>query len=246
MNSWDTPAAPGGTARRQHRGLRNAFVIVAALLILLIVADRLAVVIAQNKVASEIQNQGFDTKPSVSIKGFPFLTQVLAHNIHEVQVTSPRLKAGPITVRNLDADVTSIKMNGGFSAGTIGHLTGKALIPFGGVSSAISSSIGGGDIGSLLGSGLSLHAAGNHEVRASIDLAVVSGSATLRVTRLSGSRLRIQLVSSHGLPSQITDQLKNLTVPIPKLPLGMKIQRVSVTTAGIAIGVTGHDVKFGS
>ena len=244
--SWDTPAAP---PRRRHRALRNTIIVVLALLVLLVAADRGAVLYAQSQVAQQFKQQGgFQGTPSVSIKGFPFLTQVIGHNIHEITITSDKIKAGPVTITNLDADVTNIKLNGGFTAGTIGHLDGKALIPFSGLTSALGGALGGaggglGDLGDLA-SGVTIKSAGGNKIKASFDLLVVSGSAVLKVTREPGNKIHIQLISSHGLPSEITDQLKDLTVPIPDLPLGMKIQRIQVNGDGISIHVTGDNVKF--
>ena len=244
--SWDTPAAP---PRRRHRALRNTIIVVLALLVLLVAADRGAVLYAQSQVAQQFKQQGgFQGTPSVSIKGFPFLTQVIAHNIHEITITSDKIKAGPVTITNLDADITNIKLNGAFTAGTIGHLDGKALIPFTGLTSALGGALGGaggglGDLGDLA-SGVTVKAAGGNTIKASFDLLVVSGSAVLKVTREPGNKIHIQLISSHGLPSEITDQLKDLTVPIPDLPLGMKIQRIQVNGDGISIHVTGDNVKF--
>jgi hypothetical protein len=241
--SWDTPAAP---PRRRHRALRNTIVVVLALIVLFIVGDRLAVLYAQNQVAQQFKEQGgFEGTPSVSIKGFPFLTQVIAHNIHEITITSDKIKAGPVTITNLDANITDVKLNGGFTAGTIGHLDGKALIPFSGLTNALGGALGGaaGGLGDLA-SGVTIKAAGDNKIKASFDLLIVSGSATLKVTREPGNKIHIQLLSSNGLPSEITNQLKDLTVPIPALPLGMKIQRIQVNGAGISIHVIGNNVKF--
>jgi hypothetical protein len=243
--SWDTPAAP--PPRRRHRGLRNTIIVVLALIVLFIVADRGAVLYAQNQVAQQFKEQGgFEGTPSVSIKGFPFLTQVIAHNIHEITITSDKIKAGPVTITNLDANITDVKLNGGFTAGTIGHLDGKALIPFSGLTNALGSALGGagGGLGDLLGSGVTIKSAGHNTIKASFDLTIISGSATLKVTREPGNKIHIHLLSSHGLPSEITDQLKDLTVPIPALPLGMQIQRIQVNGAGISIHVIGNNVKF--
>lgn len=240
--SWDTPAAP--PPRRRHRGLRNTIIVILALIVLFVVADRGAVLYAQNQVAQQFKEQGgFEGTPSVSIKGFPFLTQVIAHNIHEITITSDKIKAGPVTITNLDANITDVKLNGGFTAGTIGHLDGKALIPFSGLTSALGGALGGGGLGDLA-SGVTIKSAGHNTIKASFDLLIVSGSATLKVTREPGNKIHIQLLSSQGLPSQITDQLKDLTVPIPALPLGMQIQRIQVNGAGISIHVIGNNVKF--
>jgi hypothetical protein len=214
--------------------------------VLFIVGDRLAVLYAQNQVAQQFKDQGgFEGTPSVSIKGFPFLTQVIAHNIHEITITSDKIKAGPVTITNLDANITDVKLNGGFTAGTIGHLDGKALIPFSGLTNALGGALGGaaGGLGDLA-SGVTIKAAGDNKIKASFDLLIVSGSATLKVTREPGNKIHIQLLSSNGLPSEITNQLKDLTVPIPALPLGMKIQRIQVNGAGISIHVIGNNVKF--
>ena len=240
--SWDTPAAP--PPRRRHRGLRNTMIVILALIVLFIVADRGAVLYAQNQVAQQFKEQGgFEGTPSVSIKGFPFLTQVIAHNIHEITITSDKIKAGPVTITNLNADITDVKLNGGFTAGTIGHLDGQALIPFSGLTSALGGALGGGGLGDLA-SGVTIKSAGHNTIKASFDLLIVSGSATLKVTREPGNKIHIQLLSSQGLPSEITNQLKDLTVPIPALPLGMKIQRIQVNADGISIHVTGQNVKF--
>ena len=242
--SWDTPAAP--PPRRRHRGLRNTIIVILALIVLFIVADRGAVLYAQNQVAQQFKEQGgFQGTPSVSIKGFPFLTQVIAHNIHEITITSDKIKAGPVTITNLNADITDVKLNGGFTAGTIGHLDGQALIPFSGLTSALGGELGGAASGlGDLASGVTIKAAGDNKIKASFDLLIVSGSATLKVTREPGNKIHIQLLSSQGLPSEITNQLKDLTVPIPALPLGMKIQRIQVNADGISIHVTGQNVKF--
>jgi hypothetical protein len=204
------------------------------------------VLYAQGQVAQQFKQQGgFEGTPSVSIKGFPFLTQVIAHNIHEITITSDKIKAGPVTITNLDANITDVKLNGGFTAGTIGHLDGKALIPFSGLTNALGGALGGaaGGLGDLA-SGVTIKAAGDNKIKASFDLLIVSGSATLKVTREPGNKIHIQLLSSNGLPSEITNQLKDLTVPIPALPLGMKIQRIQVNGAGISIHVIGNNVKF--
>jgi LmeA-like phospholipid-binding len=240
--SGTTTAATG----RKRHGWRNVFVVVLALLIILVVVDRLAVYFVQGKIASEIQDQGFSTKPDVSVKGFPFLTQVAARDLKDIEISSNRVKAGPVVIKRLDADMKNTKVDSSFSGGTVGHLDGSGLISFGGLSNTIGNLAGGGPLSDLVGSGLTLSSAGNDEIKAKVDLAVISGSAVLKVVRVSGTKIKVQLISSNGLPSELTDQLKNLTVPIPSLPLGLKIQSVSVTSAGISIHVIGNNVKFGS
>jgi hypothetical protein len=79
-----------------------------------------------------------------------------------------------------------------------------------------------------------------------LNLVVTSGSATWRVTWLSGNRLNIRLVGSDGLPSSLLGSIQDITVQVPKLPLGLTIDSVQVTPAGVVGRVSGSNVPFGS
>ena len=52
--------------------------IVVALLAVVLIANRVAVICAQDRLATQIRDRGFSVKPQVTIAGFPFLTQVAA------------------------------------------------------------------------------------------------------------------------------------------------------------------------
>jgi hypothetical protein len=235
--------------RRPSRGGRRGrryLIILVIVVALLVVLDFAARVAAQNIMATKIQQQGLSQKPSVSIGGFPFLTQVASKNFQQVTITATNLTEGPVTITKVDATATGIRLNSYSSAsGTITSLSGTALISFASLGNTLTQKFG--PLGSLLnGAGLNLTAAGPSEVKASLNLLVTSGSATWRVTRLSGNRLHVGLVSSNGLPSSLLGSIQSLDVQIPKLPLGLTIDSVSVTPSGIVGRVSGHDVKFGS
>jgi hypothetical protein len=103
-----------------------------------------------------------------------------------------------------------------------------------------------GPLGNLLSSsGLTLSAAGPDEVKASLNLLVASGSATWRVSRLSGRELQIRLVSSSGVPSSALSSLQTINIPIPKLPLGVKIDSVHITPQGVVGHISGRNLAFG-
>ena len=134
--------------------------------------------------ASKIEQQGLNTKPDVSIHGFPFLTQVAGKDFRQVTITARNVSDGPVTITTVDALATGIRLNSyAFSSGTISSLSGTALISFASLASTLESQFGA--LGSLLhGAGLQLTDAGPDEVRATVNLVVTSGSATWRVTRL--------------------------------------------------------------
>jgi len=212
---------------------------------LAVAADFITKHVAQDKIASEIQQHGFPAKPSVTIEGFPFLTQVLSHDIHQIQVSAHDVPEGSLRISRVSAVMTGIHLNAGFSSGTVDNLSGSLLVTFPALARALTSQIG--PLGSVVGSGgLTLSAAGRHEVRTSLNLVVVSGSATWRVTRLNGRELGVALVASNGLPSSLLGSIKNITIGIPRLPLGVKIDSVTVTPTGVAGSISGHHLPFGS
>lgn len=224
--------------------MRRFFVTIVILVVLLVVLDFAARVAAQSVLASKIEKQAdLKAKPDVSIKGFPFLTQAASKDFQKVTIGITDLTQDSVTISKINATATSVRLNSfAGSSGTIGRVSGTALISFAELDNILAKRFG--LLGSLLkGAGLNLTAAGPDEVKASLD---VVGSATWRVTRLAGDRLGVQLVSSDGVKSSLLDSVANLMVRLPKLPLGLAISSVSVTSAGVVGQVSGHDVPFGS
>jgi LmeA-like phospholipid-binding len=228
--------------RRAGRWLVTIVVVVGVLLGL----DFGARAVAESVMASKIQQQGLQSKPSVSIGGFPFLTQAASRDFRHVTISAANVPAGPVTITTINAAATGIRLSSyAFSSGTIGNLSGTAVISFGSLASTLTTQFG--PLGSLLnGAGLNLTDAGPDEVRATVNLLVTSGSAVWRLTMASGNTLNVHLVSSGGLPSSLLGSIEDLNLQIPKLPLGLTIGSVSVTPAGVVGLVSGHDVPFGS
>ena len=235
--------------RRPSTGGRRGrrYVIALAIIVVLLVAiDFAARAVAENVMANKIEQQGLQHKPDVSIDGFPFLTQVASRDFGQVNLVAADQTEGPVTITSINATGRDIKLNSyAFSSGTIGSLSGTAVISFSSLGNTLTQQVG--PLGSLLnGAGLSLTAAGPHEVKASLNVLVVSGSATWRVSRLSDNRLDVRLVSSSGLPSSLLSSIQDITLQLPKLPLGLTIDSVQVSPAGVVGRVSGTNVPFGS
>jgi LmeA-like phospholipid-binding len=195
--------------------------------------------------AEKIEQQAsLTSKPDVSIAGFPFLTQVAAKKFSKVGIKISNLTAGPVTITSINATASNIRIKSfAFSSGTIGSLSGTALISFGSLGNTLASQFG--PLGALLnGAGLRLTDAGPDEVQATLNLLVTSGSATWRITQLGGNRLNVHLVSSSGLPSSLLGSIQDVTLQIPSLPLGLTISNISVTPSGVVGQVKGQNVPF--
>ncbi len=223
----------GGTGRRRHRGLTITAIVVVVLAILLIAADRVAAGIAENQVASQIKSAGFPVKPKVTIDGFPFLTQLAARDFRQMDITASNVTEGPLDIASVNATMHGVHINSGFNGATVDQINGTALITFAGLSRA------GG-----IGDGITLSNGGNGDVKASIDLGFVSGTALAQVTRTGPHQISVRVVSAGGLPLSVLGPLQDFSVNLPNLPAGMTIQSVSVTGQGLLVAIAGTHTTF--
>lgn len=124
------------------RALRITLIVVVILGGLFVAADRIAVYIAESKAADKIKSsQGLTTTPNVSIKGFPFLTQVAGKELDEVDVgvdglTTATGDGRSVRVTELDAKLHNVRISGSFSSASADRATGSAHISYADLSQA--------------------------------------------------------------------------------------------------------------
>ena len=224
---------PGRRGGRRHRGLTITAIVVVVLLILLVVADRVAAGIAENEVANQIKSQGFPVKPKVTITGFPFLTQLAARDFHQMNISANNVTEGPLEIASVNATLHGVHINSGFNGATVDQLNGTALVTFAGLSQA------GG-----IGDGITLSNGGNGDVKATIDLGFVSGTALAQVSRTGPHQISVRVISAGGIPLSLLGPLQNFSINMPELPAGMTIQTVSVTGQGLLISIAGTHTTF--
>lgn len=231
-----TPPVPPQVPER--RGYRRAVIILIIVLVLaaiLIGLDRAAAAYAENRVANQLTSYGFPTKPSVTIEGFPFLTQVISKHIDAVDISARRFHAGPVIAR-VNVRAAGISLHSGYSSGTITSIKGTGLIAFSNIASIA---------GAAGAPGLKISAAGPDEVKLKADLDIVSATALARIIKTGQDRFMIHVVSAGGLPLSLLGPVQNLSVNIPSLPLGLHVKNVSVTSKGVLVRVGARHVPFG-
>jgi hypothetical protein len=197
-----------------------------------LIADRVAVICAQDRLARQIQDRGFSGKPYVRIAGFPFLTQVAASRLNKVVIRAAGKKVGPLEVRHLD--LTLHGMRGSGRARTASQLSGSALVGFAGLAGMTGTP------------GLTLAADGPDRVKITVGLGQVTGTATARVIRAGSGGIRIAVISAGGIPVALLGSLRDTIMPLPALPPGMMIKGVSVTCQGVLVHIAGQNVSFGN
>ncbi|MEV3993507.1 DUF2993 domain-containing protein [Streptomyces sp. NPDC049837] len=103
--------------------------------LLFVAGDRLAVAYAEEKAEDRIQQSlGLAARPQVDIEGFPFLTQVLGKRIHTADVTVPDVAADKVSLAEVHATATDIRIVGDLPASVEGavidRMDGDVLLSF--------------------------------------------------------------------------------------------------------------------
>ncbi|MEW2549015.1 DUF2993 domain-containing protein [Streptomyces sp. NPDC047002] len=247
------------------RALRILLIFVVVVCGLFVAADRLALHYAEGKVADRIQSsQHLDAKPSVSVKGFPFLTQVAGKSLDEVDVGLGSLTASAnghdVRVTDVRAVLKDVRIDSSFSSATAGTADGSARLSY-------------ADLGAALPQGATVSYAGPERaakgqvkvVAKAKDLldtlhipdpsgliAQVLGDRTLtayaKVTMADGATVRLDFDDISGLPVPgLADQIKSLIdakLKLDGLPSTVTLDKVTVSDDGLRFSGTGTDVAL--
>jgi len=211
--------------RRRRRGWIALLVTLIVLAVLFFVGDNVARSYAQNMIASRIQtSDGLAQKPSVTIQGFPFLTQLAARDLKVVDVSASNVQAGKVDITSIKATATGVHLNSGFSSATVDNINGTAFISFASVEQAL----GVQGVATITAD----PAAGPDAVKLS---AGAIGSITGKVEVTGPNKVQIQMGSLTGLAALLggVAPIPTQTIQIPKLPAGLVVRSVSVTSQGV-------------
>lgn len=227
------PPAGAPPRRRRRRWPVVLIVLVVLVLVILGIGDQVARSYAQNRIAQQIQSSAkLSTKPSVSIEGWPFLTQLAARDVKAVDISASDVTtAGGKLPVNFTAKATGVHLNSSFSSATVDHVSGQATITYQALGTYLGNSVG--------IPGLSVitftpdPSAGPNAVTASVGVASVtatvvktgSNQMTIKFGKLSGLAATLGGVTS--IPAQIID--------IPELPAGLVVGTPEATSQGIVI-----------
>jgi hypothetical protein len=227
--------------------MRKLLIVVIVLAGLLVVADRVAVVVADRQVAGRVQSAyNLSSKPSVSVQGFPFLTQVASGDYHQINVSIGSLSTDGVQVNGLTVQLNGVRaplsalLGHGSSSITAAQVTGSGTVPFSSVRSHLPHGV------QLSQDGEALRLAGTVSylgvtvpVSADATLAVDGSGIAVTPTRISAAS------ASSALSSVIAGQFR-FVVPVTGLPLHLAVRSVSVVPGGVRVGASATDVAFTS
>lgn len=239
------------------RALRILLVVVVILGGLFVVADRVAVYFAENEAAGRLKTtENLAETPDVSIKGFPFLTQVASGSLDDVRVGIKDYEASTgqagrtIRIDDLKADMKGVDFSGDYSSATASTATGSAMISYDELLKAANSeptTVIPGVQAQVVG----LSYGGNGKIKANIKITSSLGSQTYPV--LSSVAVEGDKVTVHAdsLPKLVVDlaesRVRTITdfqQQIDRLPGGIRLDKVVAVQDGAEISVKGSDVKL--
>lgn len=209
-----------------------------------VVADRIAVNIAESEAADRITfQQGTAGSTEVSIKGFPFLTQVAGKELDEVSITLTGIETNAagrrVRISEMSADLFQVRLGEGYFSATAARVEGSARISYEDLTKASEDGVrvAYGENGKVRVTG-SVEILGRTVTRSVVSTVSLVGGDTIRV--------RADRVPGEGIPG-LEDVIREKTDfdrQIGGLPAGLKLEKVEAKPDGVVFTVTGKDVAL--
>lgn len=226
------------------RSLRILLVIAVVLGGIFVAVDRAAVYFVESEAEGRVAVTGATIgSTDISIKGFPFLTQVAGSQLDEVDVEISGIETDAdgrrIRISRMNAALYEVKLADGYSSATAARATGTAVISY-------------EDLTKAAGDGVVVGYGGNGKVKVtgSVDILgrPLSRSVLSTVTLIDGHTIKVHadkvpgedIPGLEGLVRQKTDFERE----VGGLPSGLKLRRIQPTADGLEISVTGTDVRI--
>ncbi|MEU1438399.1 DUF2993 domain-containing protein [Streptomyces sp. NPDC005786] len=226
------------------RALRILLIVVVVLAGVFIAVDRAAVYFAESEAADRVVVPGARTgSTDVSIKGFPFLTQVAGSELDEVDVKVTGIEATAagrsLRISRMDAELHQVRLTDGFSGATAARATGTAVISY-------------EDLTKAAADGVAVEYGGNGKVKVTGAVNILgrtlSRSVLSTVTLVDGHTVRVHAdkVPGEGIPGLegLVREKTDFEREVGTLPNGLKLERIQPTADGLEISVTGTDVRL--
>ena len=215
-----------------------------ALLVLLVIAvvvvDRVGGSVASHVLAGKLESdEHLDSRPSVSIGGFPFLTQAISGDYNDVTVTThgfltpDRVRIDTLTAKLHGVHIPLSKVVGGsVKTVPVDRVDGSVFVSFGDVANYLATR--GITVALTRSSANAVNVVGRLAAHAKL----VQGLATIGV---SGTTVTLSIAATSGLPRALV-----LRIPIQGLPFRFTVTSVQVGVGGISGTGTARHVVLGS
>jgi hypothetical protein len=209
--------------------IRRLFTTVVVLAVLAVLADRGAELVAARLVADRTQRAAdLASRPSVTIRGFPFLTQVVRGRYQEIDVTAHDVTVGGLRFATVAVRLSGVRIELGHAvrgqvrAVPVRAGSGSAFLAFADLDGWVAAH----------GLPLSVEPGPGDQVRVSGSVSVLgqrlSAHAAAAVSVLNGELVLTPVGVGSALVAALT-----VRVPVSELPLGVALTGVTVQPGGL-------------
>ncbi|MFI7522359.1 DUF2993 domain-containing protein [Micromonospora globbae] len=239
--------------RPRRRGRRALVVLVVLLLLLvglLVVADRVAVGVAERAIADQVRQEvakqdAQSSPPEVEVGGFPFLTQVLDGRYQHISIVLREVRGSvqgdAISLPRLDIDARDVRasldtLRSGQGEVVAERVTGTGTISYDSLAALLDRP------------GLKLSEQGGKlAVTAPVDFLgqtfTITGTADVTVGEQGKVSLRFDDLTAEGLPDVplarqlLTNYARSISidVPLPELPFQLTVREVRPLPEGLTV-----------
>ncbi len=211
---------------------------------LLVVADRVAVRVAEDQVAQQLAGKGgLVGTPEVEIGGFPFLTQALGGRYEDVRIAldaeelgQPEGTSADVSLRGVHVPLRSV-LSGSVTEVPVDRIDGTATLSYGLLAAEL------GDDATISREGDGLRISRTVEVLGYTLPVSAAGTVTL-----DGDQLVVDVERASGagvdIPSALVGRvsdLLDLRYTVPALPFGLELTSVSPAADGVVVRVEATD-----
>ena len=224
--------------------MRALIVVLVLLLGLAVLADRVAVGVAEDRVGQELAAKGgLAGTPAVDIRGFPFLTQAAAGRYDDVRISltaeqlgQPEGTRADIALHGVHVPLSSV-LSGSVDRVPVDRIDGTATMSY----ALLSAQLGGDSTIRPDGDGL--------RITKTVDVLgqTIPLTATGTVT-LDGDELVVDVERASGAGVDLPDflvtragDLLDLRYPVPGLPFGLQLTGVTPAEDGLDVRVAARD-----
>jgi hypothetical protein len=239
----------------RKKSVRISLIVLGVLAALFVAADRLAVYLAENEVANRGRDAlGLSETPSVSINGFPFLTQVAGGSVDEVDLGVSSYQAQvdgqSVTVRDLSVRLNDTEFSDSYTRAVATTAEGEGIIDYAELSRAYGELLAAHDNGLTVEFGYAEGGRLGITLQASmlgqsLDLGEMAGDIVLVDDRVKLQVDEDEIPDGGGpeMERQIREQL-DVERTVDGLPNGLRLRALEPTPDGLRLTATGSDVEL--
>lgn len=231
------------------RALRITLIVLLVVTGLFVGADRLALKLVEDRLADELKTSQSAKKAEVSIRGFPFLTQVAFKELDEVdaKLTGVTTQDGEryLRVNEFEIKARDIKVSDNFSTGIAGTADGTAYVTYKDLTDAAEEEVTVGYGGAAQEGKAKVKVTGKIEVPLIGREVERSTTSTISVENGDTLRLHADAIPGANVPGleEIIRKRIDYTRKIDGVPDGVTLSAVEATQEGVGLNFSGKDVK---